>query len=79
MKSTKPNLDDFVEGAKASKAEKPTDVIKTEFELLTAFKTFPLRIPENLHAAATEAAKRKGKGSLHRYILELIREDVLKK
>lgn len=74
MRPTKPNVDDFVEGAKASAAEKIKPDTKVEFEF-NSDKTFPLRIPAQLHAAAAEKAKKKGR-ALHRYILELIAEDV---
>ena len=40
-----------------------------------AFKTFPLRIPLDLHKAATEAAWR-NRESLHEFILKLIRKSL---
>lgn len=74
LKTSKPGVDpdEFIKGAKA---DRPGDVsIPTNDELFTkSYKTFPVKLPLKLRAAAADKAKESGL-SLHDYILIAIKE-----
>jgi len=76
LKTAKPGVDpdEFIKGAKADRSGDVS--IPTDDELFTKnYKTFPIKLPLKLRAAAAEKAKASGL-SLHDYILVAIKEKV---